>query len=183
MFSFSVNRPQPERSTISTNTDTWVAKGEGQNSTSIQKKQSTENYYLPALEDIQGTASTTFSRLDFPIRKMISKPELNSPEEIRFIEENVRLNSLLANLGVSWSTESFTSTDDYETSRIEDSDDDFFFKRITSEHPLLQPIDGSLPSRIPSDGSLIAVLDFDISDEVSTSSGVQREYSDCRSEC
>lgn len=107
------------------------------------------------------------------MRKIASRPEFNSPEEIHIIEENVRINNILAKLGVSWSTDSFLSSD-CDVPRVEDSDDDVFYKRITSEYPLMiQPI------RSPSDGSLIAVLDFDISDDISNTSGVQRQCSRC----
>lgn len=95
----------------------------------------------------------------------MSQPELNTLAEIQFIEENVRINNILANMAYTWSTDSFMS-DEFEkciSLKLDDSDDDLNYRRITAEYPLMG-------LHTPSDGSLVAVLDFDISDELPSSS-------------
>lgn len=132
--------------------------------TSLNRKISSENYlrrddYSKASSGLTRKDSTfTFSKLGFPKKKIISQIDLNTAEEIQLIEENVRINNILARH--TWSSDSLLSDDDLDKPvSIQESDDELYFRRITSEYPLLT-------LHTPSDGSLVAVIDFDISDEL-----------------
>lgn len=128
---------------------------------SKSNKMSSENLFRPPRDDGPNNNSMgKMCKLDLPKTRLRSKLELNSPSEIKFIEENVRINTVLANLRYSLSSESVESDDIDKLQYVVESDDDLNFTRITSEYPLMINA-----VRSPSDGSLIAVIDFDISDD------------------
>lgn len=171
---FLVNQRRIKKySSHSTNTEIFDIKGElyGHQGTSIKRKLSCGNLYHP-FEDISVTLTSTISKFDIPIKRIISQLELNTPEEIKFIEENIRVNKILAEVNVKVSDSSICSEDEDEKI-CQDNDCEgshCFYTRITSQFPLM-----SCPLK-KSNESLVAVLDFDVNEDLGGTSGYQNCY-------
>lgn len=169
----SANQRRKKYSSHSTNTENWDHRGEGHQCRSIRRKISCENLYHPFLEDISVTLTSTISKFEIPIKKIMSQLEMNSPEEINFIEENCRVNKILAQVNISISDTSISDDEDVDYKICQNNSeegDDCFYTRITSHYPLM-----TYPYK-SSNESLVAVLDFDVNEEIGSPSGYQKLY-------